>query len=164
MFIVAFAVLLSVAQAEPLNANLACIVDRIPPSVRESALAEAATGEGASVRQAFDDAAEACARERSWSSEFASDAGRIAAAFVIGEEAEAALRDNGIAPDLVHDWFDAQPASVQQNIGDEDSAALLIAHLQTRGTSIERLEANATTLGLMLGVLQMIARIGNGAE
>jgi hypothetical protein len=165
MFLYLVAASLGTAQAEPLDPNLACIVDRIPMSARAAVLDEAATGEGSAVRQAFRDATDACGRERNWTPQLASGAGRIAAGLVVGEEAAGLLERNGISPDLIHDWFEAQPASIQQNAeNSQDPAALLVGHLQAGGVSPERVEANARTIGLLLGALQMIARIGAGLE
>jgi hypothetical protein len=165
MFLVLVAALLGLAQAEPLDPDLVCIVDRIPASARAALLGEAATGEGGAVRQAFRDATDACAGERGWTPQFASGAGRIAAALVLGEESAALLEREGISPDLIHDWFEAQPAAIRQNAeNSQDPGMLLVGHLQTGGVPPERLEANAATIGLMLGALHMIERIGAGLE
>jgi hypothetical protein len=165
MSVVMAAILLGAAQAEPPNPNIACIVERIPDSVRASALNEAVTGQGGAVQEAFRQATDACARERSWSQYFASGMGRIAAALVIAEEAAARLQREGILPDLIHDWFDAQPAAIQQNAdAGQDASALLVSQLQADGVAPARLDANASTIGLMLGALQMLERIGAGLE
>ena len=164
MLIAAAFALLAAAQAEPLDPDLACIVDRVPASARAATISEATSGTGGSARQAFRDATAACARERSWTDEYAAGAGRIAMALVLGEEAEAILVRNGISPDLVHDWYEAQIPEVRRSEPSEEVGTRLIEHLQARGVPLERLNANATTIGVMLGALNMIERIGAGLE
>ena len=162
--LIAAAFALLAAQAEPLDPDLACIVDRVPASARAATVGEATSGTGGPARQAFRDATGACARERSWTDDYAAGAGRIAMALVLGEEAEAILLRNGISPDLVHNWFEAQTPEVQRSEPSEEVGTGLIQHLQAQGVPLDRLNANATTLGLMLGALNMIERIGAGLE
>ncbi|MFN3726913.1 MAG: hypothetical protein ACK4SZ_11485 [Allosphingosinicella sp.] len=162
--IIAVAALLAAAQAEPLDPDLACVIDRVPESARATVVEEALSGGGGSARAAFRSATDACARERSWNAEFASGLGRIAMAVVLGEEAEVILRRNGISPDLIHDWFNAQSVAVQQGEPSEEVGGRLIEHLQAQGIPLERLSAHAQTIGILLGALNMIERIGAGLE
>ena len=162
--LIAVAALLAVAQTEPLDPDLACIVDRIPASARAAVIGEATSGTGGPVRQAFRDATAACARERAWNDEYSADAGRIAMAVVLGEEAEAVLRRNGIAPELVHDWFERQPDADRRGEPSEAMGVALIDHLASQGIAMDQLLANAPTIGVMLGALNMIERIGAGLE
>ena len=162
--IIAIAALLASVQAEPLDPDLACIINRVPASTRAATIDEAVSGTGGAVRDAFRNAADACALQRSWSAEFAAGAGRIAMAVVLGEEAEAILRQNGISPNLVHDWFSAQPPEVQRGEPSEEVGTRLVEHLHAQGIPLERLSAHGQTIGLMLGALNMIERIGAGLE
>ena len=164
MFIAAAFALLAVAQPEPVEADLSCIVDRISPATRAAAIGEAISGTSGPVRQAFRDATTACARERSWSDEFSTGVGRIAVALVLGEEAETVLSQNGIEPQLVHDWFERQPDSVKRSEPTEETGTALVLHLESQGIAMDRLQANAPTIGIMLGALMMIERIGAGVE
>ena len=162
--LIAAVALFAAAQAEPLDPDLACIVDRIPAATRAATIAEAMSGTGGQVRDAFRQATEACARDRAWAADYAAAAGRIAMALVLGEEAEAVLRQNEIPPDLIHNWFAAQSADVRQSEPSDEIGAALIEHLQAQGIPLARLEAQGTIIGIMLGALNMIERIGAGLE
>ncbi|MGZ8281819.1 MAG: hypothetical protein ACXWUN_02560 [Allosphingosinicella sp.] len=165
MLIAMVAALVATGQAEPLDPDLACIVDRIPASTRTHVLDEVATGTGGNARQVFQDAAEACADARNWTPELTRTAGRLSAALVVTEESAILLQRNGLSPELVHDWFYAQPAAIQQNVAEgQDPAVLLVEHLLAGGVSQAQLESNAGTIGLMLGAMQLIERIGAGIE
>ena len=164
MFIAAAFALLAAAQPEPVDSDLSCVVDRIPAETRAAIIGEAISGTGGPVRQAFLDATAACARERSWNDAFSTGVGRIAMALVLGQEAETVLSQNGIEPQFVHDWFERQPDTIQRSEPSEETGTALILHLESQGIAMDRLQANAPTIGIMLGALNMIERIGAGLE
>ena len=85
-------------------------------------------------------------------------------ALVLGEEAEAVLRQNEIPPELIHNWFEAQPADVRRREPSDEIGTALVEHLQAQGIPLARLQAQGSIIGIMLGALNMIERIGAGLE
>jgi hypothetical protein len=87
MFVTLAAALLSTAAPEPLDPDLACIVDRVPATARSVILAETASNVDGSAQAALIEAAITCGTERNWTAEHASNAAMIATGLILGEEA-----------------------------------------------------------------------------
>jgi len=150
MFIT-FAALIA-AQAGTPDADIACIVDRIPASARAAVLTEAGSGQSGPVRQAFVDAGIACARERSWNPDVAANIGMRAAGLVLRQEATAALGRLGIAVAPIDRWIEALPAA-QRNMDNlpETSMEQLFEGLLASGVTRETVDAHANEIGLYVG-------------
>ena len=163
MFLTLAAVLLSTAEPEPLDPDLACIVDRVPASARAVILTETASAVDGQAQAALIEASTTCQRERNWTVEHTVNAGMIATAFILGEEAGSHLDKAGIPVGLVDAWFDAQTREVQ-TMGqmDEIVGEQVVRHLVGEGVTLPSVEANAMQIGLYVGARMMFARIAAG--
>ena len=157
------ALLLAAAQIGSPGADVACILDRIPPTVRAEALDEAGTGVGGRVRDAFTTAARACARERSWEPGETDRFDYLAAAWTVVSEAAARLEEQGIAPGIVLEWYQAQPPGRRSSPG-EEAIADLVARLAAAGVPHAVIEENGLPVGLLVGGLAAIERIGGESD
>ena len=163
MFVTLAAVLLSTAAPEPLDPDLACIVDRMPATARAVILAEAASNVDGPAQTALIEAAIACGTERNWTPEHASNAAMIATGLILGEEATLYLDQAGISVGLIDSWFDAQPRDIQtmgqmnELVGEQ-----VVRHLVGEGVPLANVEANAMQIGLYVGSRMMIERIAAG--
>ena len=163
MFVTFAAVLLSTAAPEPLDPDLACIVDRVPASARAMMLAETASEVDGPAQAALIEAATACGTERGWAPEHAGNAAMIATGVILGEEATLYLDKAGIPVGPIDAWFDAQPRDVQ-TMGQMDQAVgeRVVRHLVDEGLSLASVEANAMQIGIYVGARMMIERIAAG--
>ena len=148
---VTLAALIAVQAGSP-DADIACILDRIPASARAAVIAEAGSGMPGPVRQAFVDAGLACARERSWSPDFAASVGMRAAGMVLREQAAAALLRAGVATGPIDRWIEALPAA-QRNMDSLSEARMdeLFDAIIAAGVTRETVEARAADIGLYVG-------------
>jgi len=160
MSVAAAFLLIAAAQAAPSTADVACIIDRVPPAMYAALVDEAASGEQGPVRRAFEEAAQGCAAARSWSSEHVLATERAAAAQAAIDQASARLERAGISPQLVRSWFAELPAEDQVD-GDRVGAAAnaLIDDIVAAGGTPAMVEANLQNLGVMIGGLSNIARL-----
>lgn len=163
MFLAIAAVLISAAEPQPLDPDLACIVDRVPASARAVILTETASEADGPAQAALIEAATACQSERNWTTEQTVNVGMIATAFILGEEAGNHLDKAGIPVGLINAWFDTQPREVQ-TMGQMDDAVgeQVVHHLVGEGVSLPSIEANATQIGFYVGARMMIERIAAG--
>ena len=138
------------AGAQPAaDADLACIVDRIPASARESLLGEVASGTGGTVRQTFREVAQHCTRQGSWASDYAQATEKAAVAHLLREAALGGLRRAGIDAALITAWIAELPAA-NRNFNDVGPELLgrLTDRLVAAGVTEERIVAHADEVGL----------------
>ena len=150
MFIT-IAALVAVQSGTP-DADVACILDRIPASARAAVIEEAGSGQSGPVRQSFVDAGEACARQRSWTPDFAANVGMRAAALVLRQEATAALGRHGIGVAPIERWIEALPPA-QRNMDTLPEARMddLFERIVATGVAQDTVEAQAASIGLYVG-------------
>src|SRR4029453_19073411 len=149
MFVTLAAVLLSTAAPEPLDPDLACIVDRVPATARAVILAETASNVDGPAQAALVEVPTACGDERDWTPEHAANVAMIATGVILGEEATLYLDKAGIPVEPIDAWFDAQPQDIQTR-GQMDQAVgeRVVRHLVDQGLSLADVEANAMQIGI----------------
>ena len=156
--------LLRVVQLEPQDSDIACIVDRVPESVRALILDEVGGDASGPARLAVADAARVCAERRVWTAVRSSRAEMLAVARLVGGETRHHLDQIGIPVALVDEWFDGQSRDVQTNFQMSDAAiADLFAHLVGHGVERSILVANLRPLGHYLGARMSAVRVGTGS-
>jgi len=157
------AAFLSTAAPEPLDPDLACIVDRVPAAARAVILTETASEADGPAQAALIDAATACQAERDWTAEYAANAVMIATALILGEEASKHLDSAGISVELIDTWFDRQPREIQ-TMGHMDDVVgeQVVRHLVGEGVALAHVEANAMQIGIYVGARMILARSADG--
>ncbi len=144
-------------QPEPLDPDLACIVDRITPAQRGAIVQEADSGRAGPIRDALNQAAATCGRQRSWPPAFQNTVLRLAGSLILAEEAAAMLERQGIDPERIQRWYDSQTADFRARgeISPADGERL-VQQLTAEGTAPLTVERNANLIGVLVGALAVI--------
>lgn len=150
-------------QPEPLDPDLACIVDRIAPVTRRALIEEVRSGGRGEVHNAFDQAASACARQRGWQEELRTALLRLAGSLVLAEESAAMLEREGISAERIDRWYQSQTPDFRARgeISPADGGRL-VQQLIAEGIAVDALTRNGETIGLYVGALALIESTAAG--
>ena len=152
MFIAVAAALLGVAQTEPLDTNVACIVGRVPTAARTAIIGEALRGEGGPARRAFSDAAADCNEDGTWSDALTNLMVAHGAAIVLRQETTTLLGRAGISVEIIDAWFSSLPPESRSLSEAEDRILNDVhQHLIAQGVPQERVNSHADEIGLYVG-------------
>jgi hypothetical protein len=144
----------AVGQAGELDADIACVASQISPDQRAAMTVEVAGPGRGPVREAFRAAAAACARDRSWATDYSEHVERIAGAQLLRAAADERLARAGIRSAVIDDWWASMPPTFNPSGPDvATSVSALFERLVASGIDEAAVEAQAEVVGWYVGAL-----------
>ena len=138
MLIALPAVMVGAAQPVPSDPDLACIVDRVPASERESLVGEVTSNTRGPIWHALREAGEHCAQQAGWDEDYARATEMAAIAHLLRQAALAGLQRAEIPTPPIDAWVEELPPN-QRNLAEMPTEVLvpLLERLRTAGVRPE---------------------------